>query len=499
MTVGLSRASTYAIKKETTTGTYIAPTSGSDFVPLRPKNELSFNPEILTSDELLNDIGASKGSIGKQSVSGSHSAYLKHSGVEGQEPELGVLYESIFGSKAVAGTEYDTVSSSTTTVIKVNTGEGASFQVGQALLIKDSTNGYSIRNIASIVGDDLYLNFKLGSAPASGVNLGKCVLYVPASSGHPTFSVTKYLGSGHAIESGAGNTTTELSIKADANAFAEVDFSFEGTKYFYNAITVGSTNKYLDVTDASGTFAVSVPEKTYATPIELAEAIQLALNDAASSWVYTVSYDSSTGKFTISSDSATLSLLFGTGTNAANDIAQTIGFTATDKTGSTSYTSNNELSYVSGLTPSYDNSELIVMKGSELFIGSVTDNACICAQTVAITVSKTVEDVDCICEETGVLQKIPTARSVEMTATAVLKKHDAQLLDALLNNDKVSAMLNAGPKSSGNWVPGKCFNFFLQNATVSSFKTSGENFIAVEIGLKGYVTSSQKDAYLGFV
>ena len=47
MTVGLSRASTYAIKKETTVGTYIAPVAGAEFVPLRPKNEISFNPIFL--------------------------------------------------------------------------------------------------------------------------------------------------------------------------------------------------------------------------------------------------------------------------------------------------------------------------------------------------------------------------------------------------------------------------------------------------------------------
>jgi hypothetical protein len=61
MTVGLVRASTYALKKEVTPGTYIAPTLGADFVALRPKNDLSFEPEILSSDELLNDIGEAKG------------------------------------------------------------------------------------------------------------------------------------------------------------------------------------------------------------------------------------------------------------------------------------------------------------------------------------------------------------------------------------------------------------------------------------------------------
>jgi len=498
MTVGLARASTYAIKKEVTTGTYVPPSSGDDFVPLRPANELSFNPEILTSDELLNDIGESKGSIGKQSVNGSHSAYLKHSGVEGQEPELGVLYESILGTKAVAAVEYDTVAGSTTSLVKVNTGEGALFQVGQTLLVKDSTNGYSIRNVKSISGDDLVLNFALSSAPGTGVNLGKCVLYIPASSGHPTFSITKYLGNGHAIESGAGNTVTELSIKADANAFAEAQFSFEGTKYFYNAITISASNKWLDATDAVGTFSVSVPEKTYATPIELAEALQLVLNDARLA-NYTVSYSSTNGKFTIATDSASLSILFATGSHAANDIGLTLGFSNTDKTGSLTYTSNNELSYTMALTPNYDNADLVVMKGAELFVGSASDNACICAQSVSLKISKTVEDVDCICEETGVSEKIPTARSVEMTVSSVLKKHDAVLLDALLKNTGISAMLNAGPKSSGNWVPGKCFNAYLKNATVSAFKTSGESFIAVELTLKGYVTSTSKDVYLGFV
>jgi hypothetical protein len=87
MTVGLQRASSFAIKEEVTIGTYIAPASGTDFVALRPGNETSYEPEQLESDELLNDIGASKAFIGKEIVSGSHSSYLRHSGIEGQEPQ----------------------------------------------------------------------------------------------------------------------------------------------------------------------------------------------------------------------------------------------------------------------------------------------------------------------------------------------------------------------------------------------------------------------------
>ena len=500
MATGTTKATIFAIREETTAGDYLAPSSASQFVALRPGNEISFEPELLESDELLNDIGATKSAIGKEAVTGAHVAYLRHSGVEGQEPQLGIMYESIMGNKSIASTEYDTVSSSTTTLLKVNTGEGATFEVGESLLIKDSTNGYSIRNIKSISGDDLTLNFALSNAPASGVNLGKAVLYKPEASGHPTFSTTKYLGNGFAVEASAGNTVTELSITADANGYAEANFSFEGTKYLYNAVTITSSNKYLDFTDDAGTFAAIVPEKIYNTPVDLAAALQDALN-GVSTEDYTVVYNNSTGKFTIATaTSSVLSLLWNTGTNTANSIGTTIGFlVAANDTGSLTYTSDNAQSYAAAYTPSYDSADQIVVKGAELFIGNQTDNVCICAQSVSITVSKEVEDVDCICEETGVLEKVPTSRTAEMQVTALLKQYDAALLAALLNNTGLSAMLNLGPKSGGNYQAGKCFNVYFRNCTVSNHKTTGDSFLQVELTLKGYVTSSSKDIYLNFL
>jgi hypothetical protein len=408
------------------------------------------------------------------------------------------MYESLMGDKQVAATEYDTVSSSTTTVVKVNTGEGAQFIEGQALLIKNGS-GYEIRNINSISGDNLTVNFALDNAPGTGVNLGKAITYIPAASGHPTFSTTKYIGGSHAKEAVAGNTVTELSLKMDANGFGEAEFSYEGTKYYYNPIIITSSNKYLDLTDDTGTLAVSVVEGVYKTPVELADTLAAAL-DVASTETYTVTYSSTTGKFTIASGSTVLSLLWKTGTNAANSIGTTLGFlVASNDTGAVTYTSDNAQTYTASYTPSYDSADAIIIKGAELFIGNSTDNVCICAQSVALTISKTVEDVDCICEDTGVLEKIPTARTVEMQVTAVLKKYDVALLDALLNNDGISAMLNAGPKSGGNWVAGSCFNAYLQKCTVSQYTTSGDSFVQANITLKGYVSSTEKDIFLNFV
>jgi hypothetical protein len=495
MSVGLQRATIFAVKEETTAGEYLKPDSGTQFVPLRPGNTLNFTAEQLDSDELLNDIGSAKSFVGKESSEGSHSAYLRHSGVEGQEPQLGVMFESIMGSKVVNGVSYTSQVGSDQEIVVV--ADGTLFYPGQALLIKNGA-GYQIRNIKEIDGNDLYLNF-FASNSADGLNLGRAITYVPAPQGHPTFSATKYIGNGHAVEATAGNTVTELSVTADANGFGEVEFSYQGTRYFFNPIEITSSNKFLDFTDDYGTWAVSVAEKTYKTPIDLADSLKAAMDAASPNEDHFVVYSNSTGKFTISS-SIFLSLHWNTGTNAANSIGETLGFSVVaDDTGSLTYTSDDAQTYDSAIAPAYDSADAIIIKGAELFIGTELDNICVCAQSVSLTVSKEVQDVDCICEETGVKEKIATSRSVEMSVTAVLNKYDASLLDALLKNSGIAAMLNAGPKVGGNWAPGKCFNAYVQNCTVASYTTTGDSFVQAEITLKGFVTADSKDLYINFV
>lgn len=484
MTVGLNRASIFAIKKETTAGVYAAPSAGSDFIPLRPGNELAYEPETLENDELLNDIAASKSFVGKEVVTGKHTAYLKHSGVEGQAPQTSPLYESVMGLLVTPPAEILTASGSTTTTIKLPTGEGANQFVGKAVLIKDSTNGYSMRNIRAIVGDDVQLNFAIPNAPASGVGLGRPVTFKPAAQGHPVFSTTKYLGNGFAKELSAGNAATELSLTMDANGFGEVEFSFEGTKYYYNPVIIDATNKTL-VTDLG---TVTVPERIYRTPIEMAETLELVLK--VEDPTATVVYGNTSGKFTMTGAF--------TITGAGSTILPILGYTVGNKTGG-SYVSENELSYAATVTPTFDNADAIVIKGCDLMIGTQSNNINVSAQSVKVTVSKDVEDVDDITEETGISEKIPVGRVAELSCTITLKKHQASYLDALLKNAGISAMVNAGPKVSGNFVAGKCFNLYLQSCTVSKFTTTGDSFLQAELTLKGYVSSSTKDVYINFV
>jgi hypothetical protein len=497
MAVGISKNSVFAIREEVTAGTLIAPSAAAQFVPLRPGNEMNYTVETLDNEELNADIGAAKKFKGKESVEGTHSAYIKHSGVEGQEPQVGILYESVFGDKTVNATEYDTTTGSSVSAVVMPVGEGANFYVGQALLIKDSTNGYSVRNISSISTDTLNLNFNLDNAPASGVNLGRAITYKPVGSGHPTFSGWKYDANGHAVQAAAGCTVSEISAEFPVNEFASVEFSYQGTKYFYNPIEITSSTRFFDFNDGVDR-SCSVPVGFYRDPMELATALQTAINDSPSAFTATVTFSSVTGLFNITFSSAA-SIEFATGANTANTIATKIGFAVADSSSAISHTSANAQTYVAPFTPAYDSSDPVVVKDAELFIGSSTDNVCLCATSATVTISKEVEDVDCICEETGTKEKIATGRAVSIEAELVLEKHQVRLFNNLLNNTSIQAMLNAGPKSSGNWIPGKCVNVYLRNAVVSEHTIGGDSFITASVVINGFVAASSKDVYWNFI
>lgn len=500
MSVGINRNSVFAPIPEVTAGTLVAPSSAAQFAPLRSGFSMEYSVETLENEELLSDIGAAKPSKGKESANGEHTAYLKASGVEGQAPELDIMYQSLLGGKSVASTEYDTASSSTVSVVNVGSGEGATFEQGEALLLKNGA-GYEIRNIKSISSDALTVGFNLNNAPASGVNLGKAVLYKPGAT-FPSFSSWLYNGNGFAVEAAAGCQLTELSLEFNANEFASASFSYQGIKYHFNPIEITASTDTIDWTDDDGTWQAAVANGFYRTPQELAKALSDAMN-AATTETITVSYSNTNGKFTIAATGATLSLLWNSGAGTAQTIGTKLGFlVAADDTSALTYTSDNAQSYGAPYTPSYDAADPIVVKDAELFIGTALQNICVCARTVTVTITKEITDADCLCEETGTKEKVATSRQVTLEAEFFLNKHDSQMIDQLINNDSISAMLNVGPKSGGNWVAGKCVNVYLKNAAVTSFTRTGDEFILGNVTLTGFVPTDStlgKDVYINFV
>lgn len=504
MTAITSRSSVLAIVAESTEGTPVAPSGASQYAALQDGFSIDPAFDVLENAELRSSIGKAKPILGAENPTASGSHYLRHSGVEGTAPNYKMIPKAAFGAEVVASTQYDTVSSSTVLIVKVDTGEGANFQRGQLLLVKDATNGYAIRPVMSVSGDDLTLGFALANAPGSGVNLGKCVLYKVADTGHPVHSLWHYLGNGGARQLLAGARLTSLDIDFTAGDLINMAYSFEGLGYYFNPIEITSATKYIDFTDDDGTYAATVAVGWYKDPYELAQAIQTAMNAANAGETHTVTYNNATGTFKFTCTGTVLSLLWNSGSNTANSIASKIGFsTAADNTGTaatTGYT-GSALSWTSPYTPSLDSADPLAAKYHDLMIGDATDYANFHASSVKFSLKNTRKVTPDVTAQSARSGSIITERVLTVSFTALLDKYDVDKFRRYRAGDDTRFFYAFGTRVGGNWVAGKCGGLFLPTATVTKFKIGDSDGLATLEGeLQAYVDSSGNgEAYLGFV
>ena len=492
-----TRNSVLAIMEETTENTPVSPTASSDYVALQ--DDASMDPafDVLDNAELKASLGSAKSILGSENPTFSMSHYLRHSGTEGTAPGYGLLLKASLGNEDDAGVEHDTVGGSTVSVVNVDTGEGATYRRGQALLVKDGTNGYSIRPVHSISSDALTLGFDLSNAPASGVNLGEAITYhVANDDSHPSLTFWHYLGNGGAIQMMSGGRVESVDIEFPAGELVNASYSVGGLEYYFNPIEITSSDIYLDFTSDNGTFAAQVSADFYKDPHELAAAIQTALAAADSLETFTCTYSDSTGKFTIASSTSTvLSLLWNTGTNAANTIGDKIGFSiAADDTGATSYEGDSAISLASPQSASFDSADPLVAKDNEVFIGDADDNVCFTASNVSVNISTPRRVIDDICAASGRSGSLINAREVTVSISAILDQYDADKFRRFRSNSDTRFLYNFGSKSGGNWEAGKSGCVYLPTATITSFSLPDDDgLVALEMELSAFVNDSGED------
>lgn len=504
----LFKSTRVAFTEESSENTYTTETS-TTFVKVYDNFSMEPVSDTLASTELSDSIDASKPLINKQSTKGSASFSLKGSGVEGQAPQYSTVLKAIFGSFNDYGTEYDTISgssagsSATRGKVVVNTGEGANYAIGQALLIKGavSTDGkYSVRNVYSISSDDLNLSFNTASGAASGTNLGQCQAYklsVPSSS----YTVHWFQDdSGAAFhQAGTGCKTTSLKFNFPANGRATLDVTFEGLKHFHNPISITSSNKYLNFNEGGSELTATMTVKTYQTPHELAREIEYQMDLVAAADI-TVSYSDTDGKFTIASGGATFQLLAGTGTNVANGIFSTIGFTASNKTGALTYTGTNAISFDPSVTPSYDTSTDLLVRDCEMLIGSFSDYGCRKMTSATININATRAEVLSFCATNGLDSSLLTERAITFEGNLIVDQYESKLFDAHVNNTAQALALTIGDKVSGNWTAGSVVNFYMPNVVYSAVPIVNEgSFLVYKISAVAYETGSYKPLYLNYL
>lgn len=491
-----TRTSVLSIMKEVTEGTLVKPAAATDFVALQDDFSMTPSFNLLENAEVKSSIGVSKSIIGSEAPSASLSHYLRHSGVEGQAPNYGDLLEASLGATSVASTEYNTVASSTTSVIKVDTGEGATFERGEALLIKDATNGYRIRAIDSISSDDLTIGFQVPTAPGTGVNLGKCVLYKPANSAHPSLSLFHYLGNGGALQAMGGGRVTSASFDISAGELINASYSLEGTSFYFDPIEISSGANAVVFDIGGSNLTATLTVGFYKTPIEAADALATAMTAQAGTSI-TVTYSSTTGKFTVSKASGTLNIDWQSGASTAG---LAFGFTA-DDTGALSYVSDSAVSFAAPYTPSYDSSDPLAAKENEVMIGLASEYTCFKASTVNMTIDTPKVDISSVCATSGIDSSIIGSREVTIAVSALIEQYDARQFERMRQNTEVKFQYSFGTKSAGNWVAGKCGCLYVPTATVTSFSIEDADGSAqLNMELKAFVnSSSQGEVYVSFV
>ena len=485
------------------------PASGADFVKLRAGNSFAFETETVDSDELTGDIGQAASVKVGESVSLSIPLYAKASGSEGTENEAGVMIESLMGSKTVNAVEYDTIGGSTTSVVVVDAGEGSNFYAGQALLVKDSTNGYSVRHVDSVAGDNLTLLHNLSNAPALGVDLGLAITYLPQSSGHPTYSAWFYQNTTSSGFSQAAENcrTNALNFEFPTKELASMTVEATGVSYFYNPIVVDATNNVINFTDSVGAVAGTLTAPSagaYKTPIAAVEDIALqmtALSAGSGADTITGSYNSNTGVVTFSSSGGTFELPCTT----ANNMYTFLGFGTADLTGATSYTAATSIHgsgrYNPPYTPSFDAQDPLPVVNGELIVGGAAEITCKKAVSVSFNPTAEIVDVLSVCASNGVSEKLTNGRTAPFTATVVLDAGQAQVFDDLINNTTTRVQFTVGVKdNSGNWTPGTVLSIALPNVKLSGAPISeSDGYHVYELAGSGFVDSTRKDIYINYL
>jgi hypothetical protein len=502
MTTIITKSSVLAITAESTEGTPVAPSAASDYLALQDDATMSPSFNVLETAELKNSIGKSKQILGAESPTFSMSHYLKGSGSAATTSDVHLLLKGAFGSTATRSTERNTVAGSTTSVLNVDSGEGAEFGKGHFVLIKDGTNGYSVRPIESVATDALTPGFQIANAPAAGVNLGRDVRYSPANTGHISMSIWHYLGNGGAIQMMDGAKVTGFSFSATAGELVNANYTLEGLEYHFNPIEITSSDIYLDFTDDNGTFAAVVDAKMYKDPHELAAALQSSMNSVQTAETHSVTYSDTTGTFTIAtSTSAVLSLLWNTGTNTANTIGDAIGFSVADDTGATTYAADSAMSWAAGQTPSYDSSDPLAAKDHEVMIGEAADYACFSPSSVSFSLSNTRGVSGDICAASGQGSSIISERVVEVDVSSLLNQYDAEHFSRYRQGTEIRFQYTFGEKSGGNWVEGKTGAVYISSATVTEFSIDdSDGLVQLNMKLAAFINSDgDGEVYLGFV
>jgi len=237
MATGLVRNnSIFALKEESTEGTYAPPAATTDY--LQALEGFSFKPsrEVLDRSIITASPGREAPKMGVKASQASIPVEFRGSGVEGGDVDFSLLLKGALGTSRSASTTTTTKAvGNTSTVLQIEDADISKFAVGDMVVVKKSGQ-YEMRPISAVdttIGAaTITFPFALdGGAPGASVVVSKFLTYLTAAVGHPHMSLSAYWAN-EIRDSLIGGMVTSMALENWApGKLANWSFGLEGLSF----------------------------------------------------------------------------------------------------------------------------------------------------------------------------------------------------------------------------------------------------------------------------
>lgn len=227
------------IEEEVTEGTYVAPSGTGKYCQFLEGLDFTPSREIIDRALVDSSIGKETPRMGIKSAAGSIPVEFRANGTAGAEPDFGSLIKSALGNVRNATATTSKNASHSATEIEIENADISKFAVGDIVMVKES-GVYELRPISAIDTTpgscSITFPFALdGGAPANSVVVEAFRTYYPANTGHPSLSLSRYIGNtirqaligarvtSMALENFAAGQVASLNFGVEALNFTHVD------------------------------------------------------------------------------------------------------------------------------------------------------------------------------------------------------------------------------------------------------------------------------------
>jgi hypothetical protein len=228
-------SSIIAVKQEVTEGTYVAPAAATDYIqPLSDGFELTPSKELVERSILTSSIGAVVPRVGTESVTAALPVELRGSGVEGAKTDFDLLVLGALGNSRQITSRVTTKTGNSASVLQIQDADIASLSVGDIVVILEAGAHHVCAISAKTTGIGTATVTIVPSAGASfsdNVEISKSTTYYPANSGHPSLSLSYYLGN-EILSKAIGTKVAGMEIQNfSTGQVASFAFSMEGLSF----------------------------------------------------------------------------------------------------------------------------------------------------------------------------------------------------------------------------------------------------------------------------